>query len=221
VEPLLVFADELERRDAAAARAIDDVERLQREVEELRTHAAATAAFLAALPAQRDVHAKVERSALDAHARAETALREAAGAVDRARRDDDRLAAERALQLRRDDLRAAERWIDDARAARERLEREADRRIEESQHLEARAAELAPRIRDVRLPGRGLEDVLEWASVARGALLVEHSGLARERDAVVREASELLGSVLGEPLAATSAAGLRGRLERALGQASA
>jgi hypothetical protein len=63
--------------------------------------------------------------------------------------------------------------------------------------------------------------VLEWASVARGALLVEHSGLARERDAVVREASELLGSVLGEPLAATSAAGLRGRLERALGQASA
>jgi hypothetical protein len=53
-------------------------------------------------------------------------------------------------------------------------------------------------------------------SQARGALLVEHSGLAREREAVVREASELLGSVLGDPLAATSVAGLRNRLERAL-----
>jgi hypothetical protein len=56
----------------------------------------------------------------------------------------------------------------------------------------------------------------EWASRERGALLLEHSGLVRERDAVVREASELLASVLGEPFASTSVAGLRGRLERGL-----
>ena len=37
----LAFADELERRDAEAARALDAVERLQREVDELRTHLAA------------------------------------------------------------------------------------------------------------------------------------------------------------------------------------
>ena len=49
-----------------------------------------------------------------------------------------------------------------------------------------------------------------------GRLLLEHSGLARERDAVVREASELLGSVLGEPLISTAVAGVRDKLERAL-----
>jgi hypothetical protein len=58
--------------------------------------------------------------------------------------------------------------------------------------------------------------MLDLLSQRRGALLVEHSNLARERDAVVREASELLGSVLGDPFAATSVAGLRERLERAL-----
>jgi uncharacterized phage infection (PIP) family protein YhgE len=62
----------------------------------------------------------------------------------------------------------------------------------------------------------GLEDTLEKLSQRRGALLVEHSNLARERDAVVREASELLASVLGDPLTSTSVAGLRERLRRAL-----
>ena len=64
--------------------------------------------------------------------------------------------------------------------------------------------------------GASLQAAAEWASRERGALLVEHSTLARERDAVVREASELLGSVLGEPFAATSVAGLRERLQSAL-----
>jgi len=60
-----------------------------------------------------------------------------------------------------------------------------------------------------------LDGAVEELSQRRGALLVEHSNLARERDAVVREASELLGSVLGDPLASTSVAGLRERLKRA------
>jgi hypothetical protein len=62
----------------------------------------------------------------------------------------------------------------------------------------------------------GLAATLEELSQQRGALLVEHSSLVRERDAVVREASELLASVLGDPLASTSVAGLRERLQRAL-----
>jgi hypothetical protein len=57
--------------------------------------------------------------------------------------------------------------------------------------------------------------VIAWSSHTRGALLVEHSNLVRERENVVREASELLGSVLGDPFAATSVAGLRERLSRA------
>lgn len=57
-----------------------------------------------------------------------------------------------------------------------------------------------------------LDAVLAWASHRRGALLVERSNLARERDALVREASELLGAVLGEPFALTAVHGLRDRL---------
>ena len=59
--------------------------------------------------------------------------------------------------------------------------------------------------------------MLEWASLARGGLLVAEAGLARERDALVREASELVASVSGDPLASTSVAGVRARLARALG----
>jgi hypothetical protein len=56
--------------------------------------------------------------------------------------------------------------------------------------------------------------VLAWASHRRGELIVEHSGLAREREAVVREASELLGSLTGDARASTSVQGLRDRLHR-------
>ena len=65
-----------------------------------------------------------------------------------------------------------------------------------------------------------LDGALEWASRARGALLLERSGLAREREEVVREATELLASVLGDPLTATAVAGVRERLARALGEPS-
>ena len=65
-----------------------------------------------------------------------------------------------------------------------------------------------------------LDGALDWASRARGALLLEHSALARERDEVVREATELLASVLGDPLTATAVAGVRERLARALGEPS-
>ena len=76
--------------------------------------------------------------------------------------------------------------------------------------------ELAPRVRDVPAAPADLHGTLEWASRARGSLLLEHSGLAREREEVVREATELLASVLGEPLNATAVAGVRERLARAL-----
>jgi hypothetical protein len=56
------------------------------------------------------------------------------------------------------------------------------------------------------------DGTVEMLSARRGALLVEHSGLAREREAVVREASELLAAATGDPFAATSVAGLRARL---------
>ena len=66
MESLLTFAAELERRDAAAAEALDAVERLQAEVESLRAHAAATLEFLAALPGALEARAADERAAIEA-----------------------------------------------------------------------------------------------------------------------------------------------------------
>ena len=74
--------------------------------------------------------------------------------------------------------------------------------------------------RSTELQAADLGGAVEWASRARGALLLERSALARERDEIVREATELLAGVLGDPLTASGAAGVRERLARALGEPS-
>ena len=205
MESLLQFAEELERRDADLGGALDGVERLQHEVEELRVHALAVAGFLASFPDALVAIERDERAAQAAREAAERALREAEGGED-----------EQVLVQAGDALREAERWAADAALARRRLEQDGAARRADAIRLEGRAQALSARVHDVPAPAAGLDGALEWASRARGALLLEHSGLARERDAVVREASELLGSVLGEPLISTAVAGVRDKLERAL-----
>ena len=220
MESLLSFAEELERRDADVAQALTGVERLQAEVDELRAHAAAAAAFLDALPAALAERASDERDAVGARDHAEQAVRTAEQFVERAEKKDQRLEAERALQQARDDLHAAEFWVAQSREAHAELERDGAARRVEAESLAERAVELAPRVRDVPAGSSDLGGALEWASRARGALLLERSGLARQRDEVVREATELLASVLGDPLTATAVAGVRERLARALGEPS-
>jgi hypothetical protein len=220
VESLLTFAGELERRDADVARALASVERLQTEVEELRAHASAAGAFLDALPAVLAERAADERAAIGARDEAVEAVDAAEQLVERAGRDDQRLEAERARQQARDDLHAAEFWVAQAREVHAELERDGEARRAEAERLVQRALEVAPHVRDVPMGSPNLDFVLDWASRARGALLLEHSALARERDEVVREATELLASVLGDPLTATGAAGVRERLARALGEPS-
>jgi chromosome segregation ATPase len=216
----LTFAEELERRDADVAQALSGVEHLQAEVEALRTHASAAAAFLDALPAVLAERASDERDAIDARRRAEQAVREGEHAVERAAKEEQRLEGERALQQARDDLHAAEFWVAQAREAHAELERDGAARRIEAEGLAQRVVELAPRVRNVPAGSPDLHGALEWASRARGALLLERSGLAREREEVVREATELLASVLGDPLTATAVAGVRERLARALGEPS-
>ena len=214
------FAEELERRDADVAQALTGVERLQTEVEELRARASAAAAFLDALPAAFAERAADERDAIDARDQVEQGVRTAEQLVERAGKEDQRSEAERGLQQARDDLHAAEFWVAQARDAHAELERDGAARRGEAESLTQRAVELAPRVRDVPVGSPDLDGALDWASRARGALLLEHSALARERDEIAREATELLASVLGDPLTATGAAGVRERLARALGEAS-
>jgi hypothetical protein len=216
LEPLLSFAEELERRDADIARALAEVERLRADIEELRTHAAAVSGFFASLPAATRQHGADAQAAAESRERASGALREAESELERAGNEHKRLAAERAVRYQRDELHDAEAWVEQAGAAREQLAREADEQRTEADGLARRAAELAAQVRDVPPPAPGLEGAADWGSRARGSLLVRHSGLAGERDKVVREASELVASVLGEPLLATGVAGVRDRLEHAL-----
>jgi hypothetical protein len=87
---------------------------------------------------------------------------------------------------------------------------------ERSRAVSGRVAALARVSREgAEAPEPGLEGTIAWASRARAALWVVRSGLEGERERVVREANELGASVLGEPLAATSVATVRKRLERA------
>jgi hypothetical protein len=183
-QDLLSLADELERRDDVVAAELVRVEREQAEVEEIRAQAAAATELLASLPAVL-----------------------AAFAADEERAEDDRAAAQAAIAAAGEDELAARRARAEARAARAR-----EHQIAVQQDGIARrdeAARLAARV--------GVDDlgaVLAWASHRRGELIVEHSGLAREREAVVREASELLGSLTGDARASTSVQGLRDRLHR-------
>jgi chromosome segregation ATPase len=227
VEPLLTIADDLERRDERAAEALLEVEALQAEVDELRTHAGAVAAFLRELPAAHAALEAEEHAAAETREAAAEAVRGAEDALTRVQErgsESARLAAARTAQHARDALEEAELRVARAQQERGRLEQEGAERGAEAERLERRGGELAvhPRLEhDVAAPATGLHGLLDWAARARGELLVSHAALATERDKIVREATELVASVLGEPLVAVGAAGVRERLERALGGDSA
>jgi hypothetical protein len=223
VEPLLTIAEDLERRDARAAEALLEVERLQADVDELRAHAGAVAAFLRELPAEHTALEAEEQAAGGARAAAAEVLRAADDALARVQEhgnESARLEAARAAQRAGDGLEAADQRVARARVERVRLEEHGAEQGAEAERLERRGAELAvhPRLEhDVAPPATGLHGLLDWAARARGELIVAHAALATERDKLVREASELVASVLGDPYVSTSAAGVRERLERALG----
>jgi chromosome segregation ATPase len=218
VETFLSFAEELERRDADVARELAKVERLQADVDELRARTAAVSGFLTSLPGLVERHDADARAAAESRDSAVASLREAESALEGASPENERLAAERIVQLRRDELHDVEAWLAQVYAARAQLDRDAEQQREETERIAGRAAELAEHVRDVPPPVAGLEGAADWGSRARGALLVRHAGLVDERDKLVREASELVASVLGEPLLVTGVVGVRARLERALRQ---
>ena len=223
VEPLLSIAEDLERRDERAAEELLEVERLQAEVDALRTHAARVAAFLREVPAMRAAREDEELAAAAERERASAELliaEDELARIEERGSDSARLEAARAAQHARDAAEAAALRVVRAEKERALLEQEAAERGAEAELLERRGSELAahPRLEhDVAAPATGLHGLLDWAARARGHLIVAHAGLATERDKIVREATELVASVLGEPLVSAGAKGVRERLERALG----
>jgi hypothetical protein len=224
----LAFIRELEQADEAVSVVLIELDELYEECERVRERALELEAFFVRLPdTSTAMSVAVEESgtraaeAQEAHERALEELR-AAEAEDAA----ERLAAARRFELRtRDALTIAARRLREAEADAARLELGANAAHQESEELGRRAEALAAALRERprlageagELQGTSLAAIADWGTRARAALLVARGQLAAERDAVVRQANELGALVLGEPLTATSAAGVARQVERELG----
>ena len=221
MDPRLAYARELEQRDAAVAARIEHVLALGRRADELRSRAETVEAELALLPERRT-------QLTAASAEAERVLARAGTTLADAQREQAASSGEPGERAR---LRAAQAATEE-RAAEERrarlvgrvaaLELDEKRLREEADELGRIAEQIAdelegePRIASPAPASWELATLKEWTARAHAAVLVARSGLESERDKIVREANELASSVLGEALQATSAASLRGRLERSL-----
>ena len=219
-EQLLEIAHELEERDARLAGEIEQVEALRRRAAAVGEAAARIRRFLEELPAER---AGLERQIV--HLERELAERELARAaadeeLEHAK-EEERAAMRRGAVRARDHVSVTSRELEQARARLRALEVEAGAAIEELARLRSEAEELTTGIRDAQEISRGTvphpgglaEELVEWASRARAALLLSRSGLETQRERVVREANELAAVALGE-VGATSVAGVVERLRR-------
>jgi DNA repair exonuclease SbcCD ATPase subunit len=218
----LAFAAELEQRDATLAGRIGALAELSAEVELIRARAAEIESLLEALPAERAHLDEADADAARDRELARAGLAEAESALERARSEDARDTARRAVML----AAAAVRAEDERRVRlierRTALEQEAERLEAEAGDLERRAAaaaaslEKSSRVSSIAPPERGLSGIVDWGARAHAAVVVARGGLESERERIVREANELAASVLGEPLYTASVALVRRRLETEL-----
>ena len=222
VDASLAFAEELEQRDAALAERLALLGDLGLRVDDLRAQVERLGRFLDRLPAELAQLDVTRAQAEGDLAVARTALERARHSSERARGEDAVAAARKYEARAATDARTREERRTRLAARREGLEQEADAADAGSRSLEAQAHELAaeleraPRVTRPDPPVGGLDGLREWGSRAHAAVFVARSGLETEREQVVREANELAGSVLGEPVYATSVAAVRRRLEERL-----
>jgi chromosome segregation ATPase len=171
----------------------------------------------AALPAERE---EAERTLGEAEREVEERRVSHDEAQAAAAASDDPAAA-RAEVRAHDLLHSAKRRAMHARADLERLDHEHEQVVAEAGELRERAAEIAARLAERpglpeaagRAPNDAPEELVDWVTEARAALLVARSNLATQRDAVIRQANELGALVLGEPLTAQSPSAVRQQLE--------
>ena len=206
------LARELEEEDVRLAAEIESVAELQRRVSETGVRAAELEEFGRALPSERE---RLVRAV--AEAGAELAAREAAVQALESAPVEDEAAARRAKVRARDQVTGAERHIERLREEQAELEAKAAAVPAEPSRLAAEAAEVTDALTTHAIPPPSPDppSLVEWASRARAALLVERSGLDTRREQLVREANELASSVLGETVS-SSVPGVRRRLEHAV-----
>jgi hypothetical protein len=227
VTEALELLRELADADEAHRATLAELDALLARETELRARADHLSAFLAAAPGERQ---RLAQEAADAEAAVEQRARslaeaEAELAEAERRRDRERLLAARRFQVRAADASAmAEKHLAAARDALSAHERAVESAEFEAPELEQAAARLAvelagaPRVPAdaAHPPEPGLDGVRAWATGARAVLVVARGGVTSERDALIRQATELASLLLGEPQVATSAAAAADRVERSL-----
>jgi hypothetical protein len=200
--------DELARQDAAAAAALARVDALTEACAALAAREAATRALLDAAPDEERHRAAELAHARDELAVARREVEQAIAALAEAERSNDEVR--RAAARRHRDHALATQQVAEQHETRltQRVAAHAaavEAAVLERQLLLERAAELSGEAHALpRLSGRapitptGVDALGELASSLRAALLVARSGLAAERDALLRQLAEL-DALTGRP----------------------
>lgn len=223
---LLAHAEELQRRDEALAAGIEAVAGLLARADGVRDRAASVLEALSTIPVELARNDEAER---EARQRQDSAGREVADAearadeVARTRRGGEEARAQAQRELTR-----AREQLADAGAAVGRLAARRQELLDSERALREEAAGLAvaagaaaaeigalPRVSASgrERPGTELPALVAWGARVHAALFVVRGGLESERERVVAEASLLGAAVLGEQIAGSSVARVRGRLE--------
>jgi hypothetical protein len=196
----------------------EEVEAVRAEAARLGERQAAVPGELAAARAAREAAGVAVAERSEAHGTAVAALADAESRGEEARVATARRDEVRAHDL----VHSAERRLERARADEDRLAAEEaaiGRAVEElAGGARALAEDVGRRsgIADVASPPpeAGPSGLGAWATETRAALFVARGRLAAEREAVIRQANELGALLLGEPLTAQGAAQVARRVEQ-------
>jgi len=135
---------------------------------------------------------------------------------DRARDDEARRLAARALERAVDHVALAETRVARARSLHDGIDAEASALPAELERLAAHARAIAAELGDAPAPGDGPRALVEWASRTRAAIFVAAGSIDTQRERVIREANELGSLLLGEPTYGSTVAQVRARVDATL-----
>lgn len=204
---------QLAAQDSELAARTARLAELDRATAAVRERAESIDAFFARYP---DEDTKRRSAANDARADVEhrrDELKDAEDTLERAKDDEARTYARRAVARAVDHVAVALTRLERAEAERAELEVDAAALPSEVTDLERRAAGIAAEVADVPQPGEGPRALIDWSSHAHAELFVATRQLDAQRERIIREANELGTMLLGEPTYGSTAAQVLTRVE--------
>jgi hypothetical protein len=204
---------QLAEQDAELAARTTRLAELDRATAALRDRAETIDAFFASYPAEETRRrSAVADAGADLEGRRKE-LKEAEDTLERAKDEEAREYARRAVTRAVDHVAVASARLERAEAEHLELELEAAALPSDVPDLERRAAAIAAEVADVPQPGEGPRALVDWSSHAHAELFVATRQLDAQRERIIREANELGTMLLGEPTYGSTAAQVFARVE--------